>query len=82
MMMHASTREARLKPEYANLYPGLEPGAWFAAATFADFLVARGRTARSLSDPPQRSLNPEHFEFRGGTTPVDSRDGRTRVSDP
>lgn len=77
-------REAKLKPEYGYLYPGLEPGSWFAAATVAEFLIARARTQRAAHGGPQRSLNPEHFEFRGGT-PLEQRGDETpraRQTDP
>ena len=59
-------REARLKPEYAELYPDVEPGVWYIAATLAEHLLARflrqERTSRSL---PERILDDHHFEFRG-----------------
>ena len=61
-------REARLRSEYAHLYPPLEPGRWESAAVMADRVVAwllrqpnRGYVA------PERVLRSEHFEFRGGT---------------
>jgi hypothetical protein len=60
-------REARLRPEFAHLYPPLEPGRWESAALLADRVVAwllrqpdRGYMA------PDRVLRSEHFEFRGG----------------
>lgn len=63
-------REARLKPEYAHLYPGLEPGAWESAAVLADRVLACRLLMPSggfvLSD---RALNEGHFEFRGGSAP-------------
>ena len=76
-------REARLKPEHAGAYPGLEPGVWYSAGTIAEFLVARARTLRGHNDPPQRTLNTEHFEFRGGSPGAGGgRDGtRSRVTD-
>jgi hypothetical protein len=65
-------REARLKPEFAYLYPPLEPGRWASAALMADQVVAwllrqpdRGYIA------PERVLRSEHFEFRGGTSQPD-----------
>jgi hypothetical protein len=60
-------REARLKPEFAHLYPPLEPNRWESAALMADRVVAwllrqpeRGYTS------PERVLRSEHFDFRGG----------------
>ena len=67
-------REARLKAEFAHLYPPLEPGRWEPAAIMADRVVAwllrqpnRGYVA------PQRVLRSEHFEFQGGTEQPESR---------
>ena len=59
-------REARLRAEWASLYPGLAPGEWMAAAQLVP-LVLRHR----LQDEPsweftRRILVDEHFEFRGG----------------
>jgi hypothetical protein len=69
-----AVREARLKAEFAHLYPPLEPGRWESAALLADRVVAwlvrqpnRGYVA------PERVLRSEHFEFRGGTEKPDSR---------
>jgi hypothetical protein len=63
----SAKREARLKSEFAHLYPPLEPNRWESAAQMADRVVAwllrqpgRGYTA------PERVLRSEHFEFRGG----------------
>ncbi|HEY7636135.1 MAG TPA: hypothetical protein VH763_11350 [Gemmatimonadales bacterium] len=61
-------REARLKPEYAHLYPGVEPGVWESAAVLADRVLSARLLGPSsgfvLSD---RALAMEHFEFRGGS---------------
>jgi hypothetical protein len=66
-------REARLKSEFAHLYPPLEADRWEPAALLADRVVAwllrqpnRGYVA------PERVLRSEHFEFRGGTDHPDS----------
>lgn len=74
-------REARLRREYAALYPNLSPGEWLPAADVgAKMLLWQLRTGR----PPrlgERLLSNAHFEFRGGEerglTPL-----RTRTSDP
>ena len=67
MSIGPQRREARLKPEFAHLYPALEPNRWESAAVMADRVVAwlirqpdRGYMA------PERVLRSEHFEFRGG----------------
>lgn len=66
-------REARLRSEFAHLYPPIEAGRWESAALLADRLVAwllrqpdRGYVA------PDRVLRSEHFEFRGGAQTVRS----------
>ena len=61
-------REARLKSEYAKLYPSVTPGVWQAAAAVADLV----RTQRELTNGEDsmsvgRVLSDAHFEFRGGT---------------
>jgi hypothetical protein len=72
-------REARLRPEFAHLYPPLEAGRWEPAARMADQVVAwllrqpdRGYVA------PERVLRSEHFEFRGGTDKPASRTEQQR----
>jgi hypothetical protein len=72
-------REARLKMEFAHLYPALEPNRWESAALMADRVVAwllrqpnRGYMA------PDRVLRSEHFEFRGGNPQAGSADGAER----
>jgi hypothetical protein len=61
-----AVREARLRPEWAGLYPGLPVGRWIVASRLVP-LVLRHR----LQDQPtwefaRRILVDEHFEFRGG----------------
>ena len=62
-------REARLRPEYAHLYPMLKPGEWDSAAATADRVAATRllqlEDAYVLHD---RVLAETHFEFRGGTS--------------
>ena len=81
--MSHGTREARLRPEFANLYPGFEPGTWQDAAVLADQVlsehVLRPSPGYMLSD---RVLAKEHFEFRGGGTRGRPRIARTRRTDP
>lgn len=61
-------REARLRPEYAHLYPMLKPGEWESAAATADKVAASRliqlEDAYVLHD---RVLAGTHFEFRGGS---------------
>jgi hypothetical protein len=61
-------REARLRPEYAHLYPMLVPDAWEPAAETAA-KVAAWRLLQ-LADTyvfHDRVLADAHFEFRGGS---------------
>ena len=61
------TREARLRPEYAHLYPGIEPGTWEAAADLAErVLVCRLLLPSNGFALGVRTLGGGHFEFRGG----------------
>ena len=78
--MTSPVREVRLKPEYAVLYPGLEPGVWVAAAMAAEHILARIRT---LHDPVLlgRVLDERHFEFRGGADGLRPADARERLTD-
>jgi len=60
-----SRREARLRPDFAELYPGLRPDVWYSAAWLSARQLARTRcdgVAASISE----ILNGRHFEFRGG----------------
>lgn len=74
-------RQARLKPQYAPLYPDVPPGAWTAATTLAQTLMA----GLSNRDGPGaivevRLLDDEHFEFRGGQGPPTLR-RKSRATD-
>jgi hypothetical protein len=57
-------REARLRREFAELYPGVEPDLWYTAATIAEHMLVRLRQQDAELLPP-RILDPRHFEFRG-----------------
>ena len=64
------TRQARLKPEFAHFYPGVEPDAWHPAAELADQVLA----CRLLLPSGgfvlhERAMSGGHFEFRGGARP-------------
>ena len=71
-------REARLRPEYADLYPTLTPGQWEPAARIAEAVLAR-LLLLEISDAPlhDRVLGEEHFEFRG-----DAPDGPRGFGNP
>jgi hypothetical protein len=76
-------REARLRQEFAGLYPGLDPGVWQDAAALAEQMLTehlvRPSPGYMLSD---RVLAKEHFEFRGGNHGNRPRIARTRRTDP
>jgi hypothetical protein len=59
-------REARLRPEYAARYPGIQAGVWEPAAVLCDRVLAGELLRGSLRGWSERMLAPEHFEFRGG----------------
>jgi hypothetical protein len=63
-------REARLRPEFANVYPELTPGQWEPAARIAEVVLARFLLLQQTTGAPgDRALDETHFEFRGGTDP-------------
>ena len=75
-------REARLKPEHAHLYPGIEPGRWEGARILSDKVLA----CRLLQPSGgfvlnERALHPEHFEFRYGGLPEAETELRRRSAD-
>lgn len=58
-------REARLKDEFAEKYPGLRPDVWYSAAWLSARQFARTRCdggAVAIAS----ILSEQHFEFRGG----------------
>jgi hypothetical protein len=60
-------REARLRPEFAQLYPGLTPGRWEPASRIAEAVLANVLLHEMGDAPlPSRLLDEAHFEFRGG----------------
>ena len=66
-----SIREARLRPEFADRYVGIESGVWFSAAGLAEQLITQLlREGVADEELPQRVLDPAHFEFRGGEAPA------------
>lgn len=73
-----SMRQARLRPEFADLYPELTPGKWEPASRIVEVVLAR-YLLQKMADAPvaDRALNESHFEFRGGEEPPRaSRRGR------
>jgi hypothetical protein len=66
-------REARLRPGFGALYPGVDAEVWYNAATLAEHLRLRRAREGELPDTGPRPLSAEHFEFRGGERPVGGR---------
>lgn len=75
-------REARLRHEFAELYPELVPGQWEPASRIVEVVLARYLLQR-MTDVPvaDRALNEAHFEFRSGADPPRS-DRHGRADDP
>ena len=78
--MPDNIREARLRPEFASLYPGVEPGVWLPATTVGQKLLL-WHLATSVTPQGERLMAEEHFEFRGGPGAVSRNGARTRASD-
>ncbi len=80
--INSRIRLVRLRPEFAELYPGLDPGVWETATELAARLLAQHMLQPSpgfmLSN---RILPQEHFEFQGGTARGSRTGLRSRVTD-
>jgi two-component system, response regulator, stage 0 sporulation protein F len=75
-------REARLRTEFAYLYPPLEAGHWEPAFTTARRLLDWLLQAQRGRVSGDRLLPKEHFEFRGISPRPDTTHGnRTRMRD-
>ena len=74
-------REARLRQEFADLYPELTPGVWEPASRIAEVVLARFILQQMGSDPMERALTESHFEFRGGAQDPPLLNPRRRIAD-
>lgn len=76
-------RLVRLRPEFAHIYPGLDPGVWETATE----LMARLLAQHAVQPSPgfmlsNRILPDQHFEFQGGSSRGSSWNGvRSRITD-
>ena len=62
-----AVREARLRPEWADLYPSVRPDVWHVAAELVPHVLRHRLTSeRRAGSSPAASCDDEHFEFRGG----------------
>ena len=68
-------REARLRPDRAELYPGIRAGEWRTAASLADQVLAGQLLRGVLTAVTGRVLPEAHFEFRGGVATGGERVG-------
>ncbi len=75
-----SQREALLKPEYRDWYPGIVPGIWYNAGWLTAAVLEQQRRGEPRWNSEGRFPSDAHFEFRGGR-PRSARDLRTRASD-
>lgn len=74
-------REARLKPEFADRYPPLEPGVWETAAEMGAKVLLWQVQQQGTDALSSRILDERHFEFRGGWYRGTETELRTRASD-
>jgi hypothetical protein len=65
-MVTMAVREARLRPEWADLYPGVQPDTWHVAAELVPQVLRHRLRAEGAWEFTPRILLDEHFEFRGG----------------
>jgi hypothetical protein len=77
-------REARLRPEFAPLYPGVPPETWMPAREMNQLVgVARlGWTGHPEDLVRSRMLDRRHFEFRGGSVRPPSQTARAMDTEP
>jgi hypothetical protein len=72
-----NTREARLRPEYADLYPGVQPDVWLPATVVGQKLLL-WHLATAATPAGERLMAVGHFELRGGLARGPSNGDRTR----
>ncbi len=65
--MTPALRQARLRPQYSHLYPGLAAGVWEVAANVAERLQRYHEwSTGARPSGVGRLMSDAHFEFRGG----------------
>lgn len=80
--MVASQREARLRPEYANLYPNVPAGIWMPAADMGVALLRAQLAATTPARLGSRLMDEAQFEFRGGRPRAPDTSVRSRLGEP
>ena len=61
-----AVRESRLRPEWADLYPGVQPDVWHLAAELVPQVLRHRMQNQGTWEFTRRILLDDHFEFRGG----------------
>jgi hypothetical protein len=61
-----AVREARLRPEWADLYPEVRPDVWQVAAELVPHVLRYRLRGERSWEFTRRILDDDHFEFRGG----------------
>jgi hypothetical protein len=79
--MDSTARQARLKPEFAELYPPLTAGIWEPAAEMGARVLLWQLQQRGTEALGTRLMDERHFDFRGGWSRGSETELRTRVSD-
>ena len=79
--MDSTARQARLKPEFAALYPPLTPDIWEPAAEMGARVLLWQLQQRGTAALGTRLLDARHFEFRGGVRLGVRYGVRTRAGD-
>ncbi len=79
--MEFTAREARLKKEYASLYPQLDAEAWEPAAEMGAKVLLWQVQQQGTEALNNRILDERHFEFRGGWYRGGETELRTRACD-
>jgi hypothetical protein len=77
-------REARLRTEHAQLYPGIEPDVWMPVESLLRHItdLIHQDSSRTGVITGTRLLHQQHFEYRGSSVrPEGLPEGATRLSD-
>ena len=73
-------REAMLRPEFQEWYPGIESGRWYPADALTDLVLRHRQSGSPMWEPESRIPSDSHFAFRGGG-PARRQPARTRRTD-
>ncbi|MBA3659279.1 MAG: hypothetical protein H0W67_06750 [Gemmatimonadales bacterium] len=80
--MHSIARQARLRLQFAHLYPPLTAGLWEPAAELGARMLLWQVQQQGTEALGTRILDQRHFDFQGGWSRGDETDMRTRADDP